>query len=139
MTLLYVLCGMAVLAATLAIAGAVRRSRRHRVVSARMAERLRQSYGPSGSVVEPVSLAAPPGEAAVDETGLHVRIGTADGLRHVPWSGVQSVTSAPRERCAVHISGVGVVVVPSVLGRRIWDTIGRVRAAEVERARSARV
>ena len=142
MILLYALGGAVVLATVLVLVGAVRRSRQRRAAVAGMAARLRQSYRASGFAGDPVTLAPPgvPGEVGIDEAGLHLRIGDADGgLWHVPWAGVQSVTPAAGGRCSVHVSRVGVVVVPGTLGRRIWDLVGRARALDVERARAARV
>ena len=142
MIFLYVLGGAAILVGAAVLVGAVRRSRQRRAAVAGMAERLRQSYRASGFTGEPATLAPPgvPGKVGVDESGLHLRIGDTDGgLWHVPWAGVQSVTAATGGRCSVHVSRVGVVVVPGTLGRRIWDLVGRARSLDVERARAARV
>ncbi|PAP76927.1 hypothetical protein [Rubrivirga marina] len=117
------------------------RVRRRKEAFAAMAERLGQAYDPSSfptGAVLLVSPPGPPGEVAIDESGLHLRIGPS-GLRFVPWSAIQSVMPVAGGRSAVRVSRVGAVVVPAALGRQIWDLAGREGAAKAERARAARV
>jgi len=143
MLLVFVLGAFALGLAATAATASLRRTRRRRAAFDAMADRLARTYDVSsygGGVSPLVSPPGPPGDVAIDTSGLHLRLGDAEaGLRFVPWSAVQSVMPVASGRSAVRVSRVGSVLVPAVLGRRIWDAAGREGAAKAERPRAARV
>ena len=105
-----------------------RRTRSRRAARA-MGRRLETRYGPADTPAEAVALRSPQGRVAVSPDGVLVSL-EGDAFRCVGWGDVGEMWNTGGS-VVLHISRVGNIAVPRVLGRKIWDAVSARAAARV--------